>query len=63
MARFIEIEAKSILTKHKFRDDWFWDRYAINPYRGCQFACNYCDAITENIWCIKITRISQGLSM
>ena len=47
MVKFIEIEAKSILTKHKFRDDWFWDRYAINPYRGCQFACNYCDAITE----------------
>lgn len=47
MAKFIEIEAKSILTKHKFRDDWFWDRYAINSYRGCQFACNYCDAITE----------------
>lgn len=47
MAKFIEIEAKSILTKHKFRDDWFWDRYAINPYKGCQFACNYCDAITE----------------
>lgn len=47
MVKFIEIEAKSVLTKHKFRDDWFWDRYAINPYRGCQFACNYCDAITE----------------
>jgi len=47
MAKFVEIEAKSILTKHKFRDDWFWDRYAINPYRGCQFACNYCDAITQ----------------
>jgi DNA repair photolyase len=47
MAKFIEIKAKSILTKHKFRDDWFWERYAINPYRGCQFACNYCDAITE----------------
>ena len=47
MVKFIEVEAKNILTKHKFRDNWFWDRYAINPYRGCQFACNYCDAITE----------------
>ena len=47
MVKFIEIEARSILTKHKFRDNWFWERYAINPYRGCQFACNYCDAITE----------------
>lgn len=47
MTKFVEIEAKSILTKQKFRDDWFWNRYTINPYRGCQFACNYCDAITE----------------
>ena len=23
------------------------NRYNLNPYRGCQFACNYCDAITE----------------
>ena len=47
MTKFIEIEAKSILQKQKFRDNWFWNRYGINPYRGCQFACNYCDAITE----------------
>jgi len=47
MTKFIETEAKSILQKYKFRDDWFWNRYGVNPYRGCQFACNYCDAITE----------------
>ncbi|MDI6885960.1 MAG: radical SAM protein [archaeon] len=47
MAKFIEIEAKSILQKQKYRDGWFWNRYNLNPYRGCQFACNYCDAITE----------------
>ena len=47
MTKFIEIEAKSILQKYKFRDDWLWNRYGVNPYRGCQFACNYCDAITE----------------
>lgn len=47
MVEFKEIKAKSILTRHKYRDDWFWNRYSINPYRGCQFACNYCDAITE----------------
>ena len=47
MTKFIEIEAKSILQKQKFRDNWFWNRYGINPYRGCQFACNYCDAVTE----------------
>lgn len=47
MVKHVEIEAKSILQKQKFRDNWFWNRYGINPYRGCQFACNYCDAITE----------------
>ena len=47
MVKFVEIKAKSILQKQKFRDNWFWNRYGINPYRGCQFACNYCDAITE----------------
>jgi len=36
-----------VLYRHKFLDNWFWVRYAINAYRGCQFACNYCDATTE----------------
>jgi len=38
---------KRVLNRYKYRDNWFWCRYSINPYRGCQFACNYCDAITE----------------
>ncbi len=47
MVKFVEINVKSVLTRQRFRDNWFWNRYTINPYRGCQFACNYCDAITE----------------
>jgi len=47
MVEFKEIEAKTILNKFKYRDNWFWCKYSVNPYRGCQFACNYCDAITE----------------
>ncbi|MGC9516407.1 MAG: radical SAM protein [Methanomicrobiales archaeon] len=47
MPKFIEIESKSIIYRHKFKDNWFWVRYAINPYRGCQFTCNYCDALTD----------------
>ena len=47
MVDYVEIEAKSIIQKQKYRDNWFWNRYGINPYRGCQFACNYCDALTE----------------
>jgi len=47
MVEFKEVKAKTILNKYKYRDNWFWCRYGINPYRGCQFACNYCDAVTE----------------
>ena len=27
-----EIKVKSILNKHKKRDDWFLDDYSVNPY-------------------------------
>lgn len=37
-----EIQAKSILNKHKKRDDWFLDDYSVNPYQGCSFNCIYC---------------------
>jgi DNA repair photolyase len=37
-----EIKVKSILNKHKRRDDWFLDDYSINPYEGCSFNCIYC---------------------
>ena len=37
-----EIQVKSILNKHKKRDDWFLDDYSINPYSGCSFNCVYC---------------------
>ena len=35
---------KSILNKHKLIDHWFWGRYGINPYSGCEHACTYCDS-------------------
>lgn len=37
-----EIEAKTILNKHKQRDSWFLDDYTINPYSACSFNCLYC---------------------
>jgi DNA repair photolyase len=47
MVKFKEVKTKTVLNKYKYRDNWFWCRYGINLYRGCQFACDYCDAITE----------------
>lgn len=33
---------KSVLNKHKKRDDWFLDDYSVNPYLGCSCNCQYC---------------------
>jgi DNA repair photolyase len=35
---------KSILNKYKFIDSWFWCKYSLNPYNGCEHACTYCDS-------------------
>lgn len=42
-----EIEAKSILTKHKRIDSWFVSSYGLNLYRGCLHNCVYCDGRDE----------------
>jgi DNA repair photolyase len=42
-----EIEAKSILRKHKKIDSWFVCRYGMNLYRGCTHNCVYCDGRSE----------------
>jgi DNA repair photolyase len=42
-----EIEAKSILRKHKKIDSWFVCRYGMNLYRGCVHDCTYCDGRAE----------------
>jgi DNA repair photolyase len=35
-------EVKSVLNRHKKRDNWFHDDYSVNPYEGCGFNCIYC---------------------
>ncbi len=42
-----EIQAKSILRKHKKIDSWFVSRCGMNLYRGCLHDCVYCDGRAE----------------
>jgi DNA repair photolyase len=42
-----EIQAKSILRKHKRVDSWFISCYGMNFYRGCTHNCVYCDGRAE----------------
>ena len=45
-----EIEAKSLLRKHKKIDSWFISRYGMNLYRGCTHNCVYCDGRAEGYY-------------
>ena len=45
-----EIEAKSILRKHKKIDSWFLSRYSMNLYRGCSHNCVDCDGRSEGYY-------------
>jgi DNA repair photolyase len=45
-----EIEAKSILRKHKKIDSWFLSSYNMNLYRGCTHNCVYCDGRAEGYY-------------
>ena len=44
MVSYLEKRYKTALNKLKYPDSWFWCRYTINPYSGCEHACIYCDA-------------------
>jgi DNA repair photolyase len=44
MVTYIEKEFKTVLNVKKYIDSWFWVKYGINPYNGCQFGCIYCDS-------------------
>jgi len=45
-----EVEAKSILRKHKKIDSWFISCYGMNLYRGCTHNCIYCDGRSEGYY-------------
>jgi DNA repair photolyase len=42
-----EIQAKSILRKHRKIDSWFISHYGMNLFRGCAHGCVYCDGRSE----------------
>jgi DNA repair photolyase len=44
---------KSILNKMKNIDGWFWCRYTLNAYNGCEHACVYCDARSDRYYLHK----------
>ena len=50
MVKYKEKEFKTALNKLKFPDSWFWGRYTINPYSGCEHACIYCDARSQRYY-------------
>ncbi len=41
-AVFLPYQARSVLNKHKYPDHWFWTRYTVYPYIGCQHGCEFC---------------------
>ena len=45
-----EVEAKTILRKHKKIDSWFLSHYGMNLYRGCRHNCVYCDGRSEGYY-------------
>ena len=38
------VDAKTILTKVRYGDDWYGVDYNMNLYRGCCHGCIYCDS-------------------
>ncbi|MFX1394215.1 MAG: radical SAM protein [Promethearchaeota archaeon] len=50
MVKLIYKEFKTALNKLKYPDSWFWNRYTINPYSGCEHACIYCDARSQRYY-------------
>ena len=52
--KYIEKEFKTAINKLKYPDGWFWCRYTINPYSGCEHACIYCDARSERYYLQEI---------
>jgi DNA repair photolyase len=45
--RYEKVKAKTLLSKRINADSWFHSNHSMNIYRGCEFACSYCDGMSE----------------
>lgn len=50
MVEYETKEFKTVLNKMKYIDSWFWCRYTINSYQGCEHSCVYCDARSKKYY-------------
>lgn len=48
--KYERVEAKSLLSKPIVADSWFHINRGLNSYRGCEFACVYCDGFSESYY-------------
>ncbi len=46
--KYERVKAKSLLSKPLVADSWFHINRGLNSYRGCEFACVYCDGFSES---------------
>ena len=46
--RYQAVESRSkVFNRYSHPDPWFWVAGSINPYRGCEHNCTYCDGKAE----------------
>jgi DNA repair photolyase len=50
MVNYVYKKYKTALNKLKFPDSYFWCRYTLNPYAGCEHGCIYCDARSKRYY-------------
>jgi len=46
--KYVQVKARSLLSKPLAADSWFHIHRGLNSYRGCEFACTYCDGFSES---------------
>ncbi|MHA1682460.1 MAG: radical SAM protein [Promethearchaeota archaeon] len=50
MVKVVVKQFKSIINKLAMIDSWFWCKYTVNPYQGCEHACIYCDGRSQRYY-------------